>query len=383
MLAICTVTATLANGTALELTTSKLTLDDSWTPYAQASLVVMPPTNLDLIDPRNAPTITLKYHQHYGPVKAVSGLSAAWGGKLVSALTTAWAGKLVSALSTAYGSGTYVAGEAYRDPVDRVAVLHIRRRRCNTDGSADIDLASAEALLADLRSMQGGTRLYAASTLRELVEDVFDELNVATAHTFTLATGDADTPVAPSPTLSPGQSYTDFFTPYLQAGNLRLWADELGLFHLTMADAILTGALVLSVATNVEASTDEIDRDGDLWADSVVVEYNDPETGTPYISAYPQDGRTISKTRHVRVDALPPFDQFSTPDMVDQAAKNIYDRLQGRGREVPVDAVSDFSTTPGTPVTATLLAGTLTGIVRAVEWRTPENTMTVTTRDIT
>ncbi|RJT89812.1 hypothetical protein D6T64_05615 [Cryobacterium melibiosiphilum] len=288
----------------------------------------------------------------------------------------------MSALSTAYGSGTFIDGEAYRDPIDRVAVLHIRRRRRNTDGSADIDLASAEALLADLRSMQGGARLYSASTLRELVGDIFEELNAATAHTFTLAVGDADTPVAPSPTLSPGQSYIDFFTPYLQAGNLRLWADELGLFHLSMADAILTGALVLSVATNVEGATDEIDRDGDLWADSVVVEYNDPETGTGYISAYPQDGRTISKTRHVRVDAYPPFDQFTAPDEVDLAAKNIYDRLQGRGREVPIDAVSDFSATPGTPVAATLLTGTLTGVVRAVEWRTPENTMTITTRDI-
>ena len=371
MIADCSVTAALGGGVALALTSTRFTLDDSWSPYAQASLVARMPADATLLDPRTASPVTLNYRQAFGPVY------------LVSALSAEWAGSLVSDLSAAYGSGVFVPGDAYRDPVDRVAVLHVRRRRRNSDGTVDIDLASGEALLSDVRHMGGGAYIYPAGTLRELVEYVFEDLGDLTPHTFTLAAGSDDYALADSPTLEPGMKYDDFLDPYLQAGNLRLWCDELGLFHLTDTSATVGGSLALTGATNMTGSTDEIDRDGELWADSVIVEYDGADTGLPYISGYPRDGSKVSKTLYIRVEAAPPFDQFSTPDALDAPAMNIYNRLQGRAHTIAADAVADYSATPGTAVTVEGTAGSFGGIVRAVTWTTPDHRMNVTTRDIT
>ena len=371
MIAVCTVTATMAGGVPLELTSTQLTLDDSWSPYAQAALVARMPADASLLDPRTASPLTLNYRQEFGPTT------------LVSALSTMWAGALVSALSTAYGSGVFVPGEAYRDPVDRVAVLHVRRRRRRTDGTVEVDLASGEALISDLRHMGGGAYIYPAGTLRELVGYIFEDLADLTPHTFTLAPGSDDYALGENPSLEPGMTYDDFLAPYLQAGNLRLWCDELGLFHLTDTDAEVGGALVLDGGVNVTGSGDVIDRDGDLWADAVIIEYDGADTGLPYISAYPRDGSLVSKTLYMRVESPPPFDQFSPPDDLDAPAKNVYNRLQRRGREIPVEGVADYAATPGTSVTVTGNAGSFAGIVRAVTWTTPDHKMIVTTRDIT
>ncbi|TFC94577.1 hypothetical protein E3T28_14845 [Cryobacterium sinapicolor] len=373
------VTATVA-GVALNIKESSLTVDDSWSRYGQCDLTIVTPPNTALLDPRLTPDVTLTYSQEYGPVKPVSQLSTAWAGKLVSALSTAWAGKLVSALSTAYGSGTYTAAP-YRDTAGISAVLHVRKRTITQDGLTVLHLETHDALLEDLRSMNGADRLYSSYTLRTLIAEVFAELTLATGRSFTLAPGPTDADVPLYPTMKPGQTFLDFFTPYLQQANLRLWCDLDGVFQLTVADAPVAGTIALSGALSVIDAQDNIDRDQDLWADAVVVVYNESATG--YVSPYPTDGRPYSKVMTLTVDAAAPFNQFSSYAEVEAAAKNIWTRLQKRGREVPVDAVNDYAARPGMAASITLPGQpVLAGIIRAVTWSTPENTMQVITRDL-
>lgn len=378
MISTSTVTAAVG-ATALTVTDLTITLDDSWSRYAQADLTIITPANTAPLDPRLAPLITITAYQRFGPVKAVSNLTALWGGKLVSALTTAWKTKLVSAMSAAYGSGAWTGD--YREPGLVSAQLHVRSWTINLDGSTTLHLESHDALLEDLRSMHGSNWLYSSDTLRRLIAEVFQELGTATGRTFTLAPGWTDTPVMAYPTLKPGQTYSEFLTPYLQQGGLRLWCDLDGIFQLTLADAPIAGAITLDGAQTVTGADDTINRDHDLWADGVSVIYNEAATG--FVSMYPTDGRLVTKVLAVTVDALAPFNQFSTWEQVEAPAKNIWDRLQKRGREAATDAVNDFSARPGMSTTL-MLPGqpTRTGILRAVTWKTSGNTMTTTTRNL-
>jgi len=365
--------------TVLDVTDLVLTLDDSWSRYAQCDLTIVTPASTGPLDPRLAPLVTITLSQQFGPVKPVSNLTTLWAGKAVSALTTAWKTKLVSAMSAAYGSGAWTG--AYREPGLVSAELHVRRWTINLDGTTTLHLETHDAFLEDLRSMHGANWLYTSDTLRGLIIEVFHELETMTGRTFTLATGWEDMAVMPYPTLKPGQTYQEFFTPYLQQGGLRLWCDLDGVFRLTLADVAIAGSITLDGSQTVTGADDTIDRDHDLWADGVAVIYNEAATGN--VSMYPTDGRPVSKVLSVTVDALAPFNQFSTWDQVEAAAKNIWTRLQNRGREATTDAVNDYSARPGMGATIQLPGQpTRSGIIRAVTWKTAGNTMTTTTRNL-
>lgn len=320
--------------TALAIISGTVTIDDTWSPYVQAHLTVATPSDPSVLDPRGDVRVTVD----------LTGRSTS-----------------------------------------RSMNLGARTRRNRTDGTTELDLASDEALLQDLKLISDGERTDDQSTVAGLIGHVFTSVLAGTAslHHFALTGTITDAPLVVSPqTQDAGSSYWDYFTPFLQQANRRLYCDEHGVFHLVTHDAAAAGTVVLTAA-NVTEAADVIERDSDLWADSVVVEYELP-SGSASIMRFSWYGpASPSKTLHLKMPGRAPFDQFSDTVDIEAPARNIYNRLARRGRVAPVDAIANYSATPGQAASITTPLGpALAGTVQAITWRYPDAEMTVTTRNL-
>lgn len=340
-------TARLEDGTPLNVKEGSITLDDTWAPYVQAEITIATPASTSATDPRNLKRLVLVASRTVSPATA---------------------------------------------PVEtRTFNLHVRSRRINSDGDTVLTLASAEALLEDLKSpFNYGTLVM--FTVREFLAWLFtDHLvnDLASRNVFALTPGPADAllpypadELGPRPVwLAYGQSYWDLLSPILQATNLRLWCDELNVWRLTIPEAAVPGTVTLLVGDRVTGAEDLIDRDSELWADKVVMTYsNTDEVGT---SVYPPATTPCSFVLHIEHKGRAPFNQFSSESHRQASARNVYNRLQSRGRLAPVDAVSVYSTTPGQAASiSTPATSPQAGVVQAVTWRFPAGDMTVTTRNL-
>ena len=390
---IHSVTLTLGNGLELAPIFASLTLDESWSPFAQASVTVTTPADLSLIDPRLDITADLRFTARYGSLAFVSDYSVLYGAGLVSALTTAWASKLVSAIS---GDPERSFNPEFVASSQRFARLGIRSREVREDGTTVLGLASAEALLQDLRIMLDVGWIN-RETVRELVSLFFDQFLAGdkSLHTFVLAPGVTDGflpfgqntlyPEARYQYLIMGASWWDMIAPFVLAANLRLWCDELGVFQLTPRSVTLPGTITISAAVNLTAATDTISRAGDEWADSVIMiwRWMKPDgVRDTAISVWPVTDTNPSKTLLIEEDSPPPF-SVSTP-MGERPAALVYARVSGRGHQMPVKAISDYSVTPGQTALITLPdTAPQTGFIQSVSWSFPADEMTITARNLT
>lgn len=343
-------TATLEDSTPLKVLEGSITLDDTRTPYAQATIRVASPTSLSVTNPRLIKRVVLVATRTVTPATAPA--------------------------------------EA------RTFNLHIRGRRIHDDGTTTLRLASDEALLADLRVTEPWSKT-GLTSVRALVNWVFGTLAPAvfSAASFTLdPTGSNATIVMPSDgmlPISPGQKLTDVINPYLQEKNLRLWCDEARVWRLGPASPVTAGSITLLVGGRVTAAEDNIDRDGDYWADGVIVKYlrasKDWKEGSLSIFPWASSIANASRYFYYELDAAPPwpFDAVGPADR-SAAATGIYSRMVNRGRQAPVDAVSVYTAAPGQAATiSTPATSAQVGTVQAVEWRFPAGEMTVTTRNLT
>ena len=342
---IHTMTATVG-GVAVAVISGQVALDDTWSPYVQATLDIVAPAVISSIDPRTLARIVITETRTVVPATVPS--------------------------------------------ETRSFNLHIRSRVLHDDGTATLTCTSDEALLQDLKSLfeSGKPDL---TTVRGLINWLFNthfKTDIQSVNVFSLLAGSADGALEFSQNdgavwLAYGQSYWDLLTPFLQSKNLRLWCDEARVWRLTAANATVSGSVTLATGDRITGAEDQIDRDNDTWCDMVLVSYKRSTEFGPSIYPLPGAG-PISKVFHVEVDARAPYNQFSYDATIQAPARLIYERLQKRGRTAPIDALSIYTVTPGmaaqivTPTTASQ-----TATVQAVTWRHPQDEMTVTTRNLT
>lgn len=365
-----TATATLApHGLTLNVKTAKVTLDESWNPYCQASLVCSLPDDLDraLVDLRKYDLrVEVVLRTEYNDGITIAELSSL--GSSMSDLTAVLAGKTLRALTSRFT--TRWNRVADRKPFSRRFLLTVTDRLFDEKAhTLRLELASyddyvnGDALVAS-GPLDPGTR-----SVREICRQVLSRYG------FPLAGDSLDAVVVEQEATvwQPGVSAWDYLNAILEPASLWLWADELGVFHVSERMATKPGVVRLSATSTITNLTDRMATDPDVFFDAVVVEYRWKDaTGkmqTAYDVAGAQPARSVlSERREAR---------YPGPG----AAAGILKRARGRGRVLEVDAVSDYRVTPGQAATIIPPGGVAqSGYVASVTWQYPGAEMSVPTR---
>lgn len=341
----------------LDVIDAVITLDEAWAPYCQVSLTVAPPP-------------AVKYVSWSDVIAAY----ATWAD--VAAAYSSWT-ELISDWSIA---------QTLTDPLDprdevRVTITVVQEwlKPVRAPQSRDFDLLlrervidhrtghvtltfeSAEGYLIDralVASSPDATRVALASSLRSVINDVLLEFDAG------LEVGETDFDFSDTPDAliqEPGTTYWDFLAPLVQTAGFRLFCDEEQRWWLVdSASYAIDDQINIATGYNLTNGEDSISRYRD-WYDSVVVKYTwNDEDGTTHI-AYDSAGGPGTKTLKL---------EWERPYPGSGAAAAILARATGRGRNFDIEALSDYTVTPGMALVATLPNTPIqTGVVSRVVWR--------------
>ncbi len=167
--------------------------------------------------------------------------------------------------------------------------------------------------------------------------------------------------------LDPGETLWDYLAPILDSSGLRLWCDELGLWRLRKRDELVAGQVNVSPTNGLIESVNSVDRDGDLWFDSVVIKYADEVFDIAGVGGK----KTLVLDRTEKT--IPAFG----------GAQAILATALARGRSYTLAASSNYESAPGKQLVLTI-PGQIpaAGALQAVSWEFPAGTMTVDTKGI-
>lgn len=357
--------------TELEVIDANLELNESWSPYVQASLTIHAPdlATVNAIDPRSKTHVRVFVEEVFGESEHVSHLTALYGGGTLAALTTAYTTKFLFALTALWFQPWNSFG--VRASTRRDFYLSVRRRTIDhAAGTVSIDLASDEMYLQDYAL--ASTLVYAPGTLsvRAAVSDALARIGAY------LQAGTADGTIeANASSWLPGQSAWDYVSPLVQQAKLRLYCDEKGRFWLVSDGYTEPGQTVLTYTGTIVSGEDEIDRDGDAWFDAVVISYKWTDSLGATLTNYDFAAQpNFSKVKHL---------EYTTAYPGPGAAQQVLNRSLAKGRTQSVTAVSDYSVTPSQAVSVALPdTDVQTGYVSSVSWAYPADEMQVTTRGL-
>lgn len=389
---------------------AQITLDETWNPYAQASITI--PLNKDLIDvldPRSGARIKLYTSQSYGVSDKLSSLTATYSGQQISDVTAVWSGQTIGDLSAWYfvpynasGSNTLATlsslygGDTIADITaawedlyfweisemysrsypsgifnnyQRSFDLGIRSRRVNINAATiTLELASDEALLQDYALVQAVNSNPASTDLRTIVKGVLARIDGGLVDGTETATVTSD-----AATWAVGQTAWDYLSSMTSQAGLRLFCDERRRWYLVPDTYTADGLVELFSNETITDAAELISRDNDDWYDSVVVKYTWTNTlGATVVSYDVASVDNFQKTKLIEINSLYPGAG---------AAQRILDRAIARGIQKDVTAVGNYRVTPSTACTIYITGyPTEEGYVRAVSWNLPGDEMTVTTR---
>jgi hypothetical protein len=308
-----------ATDPVLDIKTASVTINDSWSPYVQATFIITTPAAIAELDPTvGQPRITVTLTQ-----------------------------------------------PGYTRTLD----LALQRRRINDDGTTTLEACSDEIALHAYRRVADTILVPTTASLRELVGDVLAEIGA------TLDPVGGNGPVdTTSSGWAPGQKAWDFLAPMIQAAGLRLWCDEERVFHLAPSPMQTSGQIVVDYdGATMTAYSAEINRDS--WFDAVVLTYKWTDSLGDQYTAYD----TASEPGFTSVYAETRED---TPYPGPGAAAALLRRYLTRGRTVPTTALSDYQVNPGmTALISTPESGDQAGWVTSVSWD-ESGLMQIDARDI-
>lgn len=372
---------TYADVVDLRPTDAQVTVDESWTPYARATLTCPVPQDdvLSRLDPRTATRVRLTQRRAVGASRTAAELPALLPGPTAAAWTARHAGPPVWTVARL----SALTGAPYDTPprldLDATRTLDLMLRTRTVDhvaGTMTLELTSDEAALLDFARYDTDfterLRPPTTTSLAALVRWALGLLG------WQLDAGAVDATIDPTAVVwNLGESLWDFLDAHVRASNRRLWCDEQRRWRLSVPHTGTTGTPV--VVERPTSAVDVLSR-GQGYADTVVVIYEwTDETGEAQRVHGVSDWSTGQPVTLVQRWATP-----STLAQATQAAAGLRRRAASRGRQVDVEAVADPGVTPGRPLVVTGTTTPLTdAMVSAVTWSYPDDVMTIRTRDAT
>jgi hypothetical protein len=315
---------------------------------------------------------TVRLQQDFGEADTLDTLSRRWAGRRLSDLTDHYDGGTLATITADHYFPWNDFGTV--PPTLREFDLTLTGRSLDArDGTIRIDLESDEVLLQDHALVSR----YAESPTIATVQDAVD---LALAHIGAALDDDAsDARVAiddlDALAWQPGVSAWDYLAPLLQKAGLRLYCSERRQWRLVPATTNAGDEVEIAATKNLTAGQDEIRRDGD-WFDAVVLTYKWQDANENQQIAYDVAGDRRSIKTYAETRELP----YPGPG----AAALLLERKQGRGRMQDVEAVARYDVEPGRPILIRLPDTTpQSGYVSSVSWSIPNDTMRVSSRELT
>jgi hypothetical protein len=310
---------------------ASVTLDEAWSPYARATLVCPipgPPVLLTQIDPRQNDRVTIVLKRTDVQTLAVQ---------------------------------------------TRTFNLGLRERIIDyVDGTMTLQLSGDELLLQDFlryQNVDAALTPPATSSLKALVNW---GLNTAIPGA-SLTAGSSDATIEPTRILFKlGDPMWGMLDGFVRGSALRLWCDEARTWRLG-PPLVAAGTITLTPTVLNSTLTRE------PWADAVVIE----NTWTDSFG----DIYTVAISAYIATPPGPPTKGFilrnaSATIPTSAAALALFNRMYGRGGTLTVQAVSDYTVTPGVVLNYMNVPQTpANAMVSSVTWELPSDEMTITTRD--
>ena len=388
-----------------------VTVDETWAPYCQATVVIQNDIAPYELDPRYAVFLGLRLQQDFGDLIYNYELTTDFGGD-VSSITAAYGGDVsditrtysqpwnifeealpISTVTAAYGgdvSNITAAGlmEIWRmsdflhsagtfNPApSTVFDGYLMLRSVVKDyvsGQTTLELTSHEAILQDSIGYPSDLVLNFTS-LRSIINYVLS----STISAFTqLEPGPAEYTFSPAYGFlwKPNQTAWDILNVLVTAANLVLYCDEAGKWFLLEATST-SGDLALKDDDNITMLSTRIDRDSSSFFDYAIVEYQN--TGSlPVYKSFGVSGFPISKDRYFLVENVTP------PAAPANAAQAMVWRAVTRGITYNVEAINNFDARPRQTMTIDVTDEPVkTAIIQSISWALPSARMSVDIRDL-
>ena len=381
-------------------------IEETWSPYVQADMVLPSAMFNENLDPREGDRLRIRLMQQFGELVEVFQLTADLGGD-VAAYTALYApvtprkitndysrpwnmfepAKPISVITAAYIGDVSNLTAAFTGDVSDVsrflhdsgtfnpqpstifeADLGVRSiRRDLVAGETRVSLSSDEALLQDYAHTSVTPYVPTTSDVRTLVNYVLGKIGAV------LEPGITGTFTNTDVEWLPGQSGWDFANSIARKANLVLYCDESRRWYLVPFGGV-AGELVLSDTDNVVELSTSLDRSRD-WFDSCVIEYswNDGTTQQVAYDIYAPAGSV--KTKNVKYS--------DTPFPGSGAAQTLTQFALTRGETFEIDAVSNYDARPRQMLEVDVTGEPLkTAIVSSIRWSLPADRMTINVRDL-
>lgn len=353
------------SGALLPITSGTVTLDETWSPYAQADVTIDLPdaATLAQLDPRRGGRALLTLAARYGAPAPVSDLTALWGAQPLSAITAAWAGLNLRTI-TAQLSDPYNA-DGHRDSSVRTLDLGVVERTIDRRaGTVRLALASDEYLAQDYRPTS--TTLPPTTSVRSCVSVALARIGAA------LEPGTADATVSADAVLwEVGTSAWDYAHSLVDAAGLRLACDERRRWTLAepLDPATSPGVYVVRVESAHELE-EMLSREA--WATCVIVTYRWEVNGVRQV----QHDVAGSGSRVMQLEVDRAFPRAG-------AAAAILARVRARGSLVRARQIGTYDVAPGW-VMQSLATDTAhqAGLVSVVRWDLATDGVEVSSRDL-
>lgn len=388
-----------------------VTVDETWSPYCQATVVIPNDIAPYELDPRYAVFLGLRLQQDFGDLiynyeltndfgGDVSNITAAYGGD-VSDITRAYSQPWnifetalpISTVTATYGGDVsdltaadlmevwrmsdFLHSEGTFNPApSTIFDGYLMLRSVEKDyvsGQTTLELTSHEAILQD--SIGYPTDLFFSFTsLRSIINYVLaDTIGPLTQ----LQPGTAEWTYSPAYVFKwlPNQTAWDILNALVTAANLVLYCDEAGDWFLIEA-ASVAGDLYLKDDDNITMLSSRIDRNSPSFFDYAVVEYQN--TGSlPVYKNFGVSGFPISKDRYFIIENV------TAPDAPANAAQAMVYRAVTRGQTYSVEAINNFDARPRQNMTIDVTDEPVkTAIIQSISWALPSARMSVDIRDL-
>ncbi len=388
-----------------------VTVDEAWSPYCQATVVIPNDVAPYELDPRFPIFLGLRLQQDFGDLIYNYELTADYAGD-VSAITAAFGGDVsditrayskpwnvfetalpISTVTAAYGGDVSDLTAADLMEVWRMSdFLHssgtfnpapstifdgyLMLRTVTKDyvsGQTTLELTSHEAILQDSIGYPSDLA-FAFTSLRSIINFVLEE----TIGIFTqLQPGAADYTYSPAYSFLwlPNLTAWDVLNALVTAANLVLYCDEKGDWYLNEVGAT-SGDLYLKDDDNITMLSSKIDRSSPGFFDYAVVEYRN-EGSVPVYKNFGTSGFPISKDAYFLVENVEP------PAAPANAAQAMVWRAETRGIIYSVEAISNYDARPRQNMTIDVTDEAVkTAIIQSISWSLPSARMSVDIRDL-
>lgn len=403
-----TATVELEDGTKFAPIAIDVTLDETWSPYCQATITAPTEYITDDVDPRLNYRIKIKLQQDFGELLYVHELTTDFGGDVsnitaaytpvscraisqtytkpwnifepaspISKITAAYAGDVSDLTAAGFYDVSFVSGFLHEagafNPVSSTVfegTLGVRSVEYDYITKQAVITAASDEALAQDRFGYGSDVPFTFETLRGAISYMLNWAN----------SGQLD-PYSGDYIFQQLYQVEDYFTnashnlwddmnALAQSCGFSLWSDENDVWRLE-ENYLVEGEILLKDDDNITSFRRKVSRD-EKWYSNVNIEYALETLDQASDPTIPFGAKRYLYLDRKESTTVEPF-----------GAASILARAKTRAETYTIEAISNYNARPRQALTIDIAGEpTKTGVVQAVSWSLPADRMSIDIRDL-